>query len=105
VWKSQSNILKFGKALCNLWKAATSNFYFVFSIYLSYLEALNANQPHQSIKRPTRALVGLPIGGDPSISHLPNLGPSIQAAINALDPPTTWTGPDPEIKVKLVYSE
>ena len=55
---------------------------------LSYLEALKANQPHQSIKRPTRALVGLPIGGDPSISHLPNLGPSIHAAIKALDPPT-----------------
>ena len=63
----------------------------------TYLPALNANHPHHNIKRPTRALVGLPIGGAPSISHLPNLGPSIQEATKALEPPTKWTAPDPKI--------
>ena len=63
----------------------------------TYLPALNANHPHHNIKRPTKALVGLPIGGAPSMSHLPSLGPSIQEATKALEPPTKWTAPDPMI--------
>ena len=37
------------------------------------LPALKANQPHHSMYRPMIALVGLPIGGGASSSHLPNL--------------------------------
>ena len=54
----------------------------------TYLPALNANHPHHIMKRPTSALVGQPIGGAPSMFHLPNLGPSIQEAAKALAPPT-----------------
>ena len=45
--------------------------------------ALNANQPHQSIKSPMTALEGLPMGGSPLMSHLPNLSPMYLAATNA----------------------
>ena len=45
--------------------------------------ALNANQPHQSMKSPMTALDGLPMGGSPLMSHLPNLSPMYLAATNA----------------------
>jgi hypothetical protein len=48
------------------------------------LPELNASQPHQSMKRPTNALVGLPMGGVPLISHRPKRGPSMMAATNAV---------------------
>ena len=47
------------------------------------LPALKASQPHQSMKRPMTALVGLPIGGSPSMSKRPRRGPIILAAVNA----------------------
>ena len=50
--------------------------------------ALKASQPHQSMKRPMRALVGLPMGGGTSRSHLPRRGPSMMAATKAEAPPT-----------------
>ena len=68
--------------------------FFILAIKLSilsdktYLPALNANHPHHIKKRPISALVGQPIGGAPSMFHLPNLGPSIQEAAKALAPPT-----------------
>ena len=43
---------------------------------------------HQSMKRPMRALVGLPMGGGTSRSHLPRRGPSMMAATKAEAPPT-----------------
>ena len=48
------------------------------------LPALNANQPHHNMNNPTTALVGLPIGGSPSISHLPNRAPMVFAATKAV---------------------
>ena len=48
------------------------------------LPELNANHPHQSMKSPTRALVGLPMGGAPLISQRPNRGPSMIDATKAV---------------------
>ena len=55
------------------------------------------------MKRPTKALVGLPIGGAPSISHRPNRGPNIHAAIKAEAPPTRWTGPLPAMSTTPIF--
>jgi hypothetical protein len=48
------------------------------------LPELNANHPHQSMNSPTRALVGLPMGGVPLISQRPNRGPSMIEATKAV---------------------
>lgn len=48
-----------------------------------YLPELKANQPHHNMKRPMRALVGLPMGGGASRSQRPSLGPNIMAATTA----------------------
>ena len=56
----------------------------LFPVTPKVLPELNANHPHQSINKPTSAFVGLPMGGAPSMSHLPNLGPSIIAATKAM---------------------
>ena len=36
------------------------------------------------MNKPTTAFAGLPIGGSPSMSHLPNRGPIVLAATNAI---------------------
>ena len=46
--------------------------------------ALKASHPHHNMKSPMTAFPGLPIGGSPLISHRPNLGPIILAAVNAM---------------------
>ena len=48
------------------------------------LPALKANHPHHSMNNPTTAFVGLPIGGSPSMSHLPKRAPIVFAATKAL---------------------
>ena len=57
-----------------------------------YLQTMTNNKYsssyHQSMKRPMRALVGLPMGGGTSRSHLPRRGPSMMAATKAEAPPT-----------------
>ncbi len=55
----------------------------LFPVTPNVLPELNANHPHQSMKSPTRALVGLPIGGVPLISQRPSRGPSMIDATKA----------------------
>jgi hypothetical protein len=62
----------------------------LFPVTPNVLPELNANHPHQSMKSPTRALVGLPMGGVPLISQRPNRGPSMIDATKAVR--LEWVG-------------
>ena len=55
----------------------------LFPVTPNVLPELNASQPHQSMNKPTKAFVGLPIGGAPSISQRPKRGPSMMEATRA----------------------
>ena len=78
------------KMLKNGWKLVSCSaptvvpFYLVFHVTRAfwqcigcYLPELKASQPHQSMKSPSKASTGFPMGGAPSSSIRPSRGPSM----------------------------